>query len=212
MAPIHSYVPVGVHGPITRFGDLLPLPVGPADVLACGDLGRACQQRVSRCRKISQGVNGTARALNFQAGHEDESKWPSQCLNAAQTEALGNLRRVHAEDGFVCGESETSLSEMLKTSGGYAASAGELAAYRRGAASLPTGEEDPVPLPTVLSGEALEAVSDPLKNMFLSEEELAAVLQDTSVSGCYVDPVLEHDPFEYVFFFGAVVPIQNHPV
>ena len=200
MAPLHSYVPVGVQGPIARFGDLLPLPVGPAEVLACGELGRACQQRAARCLKISQGINGTARAFNLLAGHAGESKWPSHCLNAAQLEALGNLRRVHAEDDSFCGESEASLCEMLKTCGGYAASAGELAAYRRGAASLPTGEEDPVPLPTVLSGEALEAVLDPLKNMLLSEEDLAAVLQDTSEPGCYVDPVLECEAFEYGLF------------
>ncbi len=100
-------------------------------------MGRACQQRTARRLKISEDVNATARAINLLAGFEDESTWPRQCLNAAQTEALGNLRRVHAEDDSFCGVSEASLCEMLKTSGGYAASAGELAAYRRGAASLP---------------------------------------------------------------------------
>ncbi len=119
------------------------------------------------------------------------SAWPRAPLNQAQVEAVGRIRRLHASGPIAQTSEEVSLREMLRTCGGYSASAGELASYRSGSVSMPTDQTRPLQTDTVLQGDALEAVSHPFEQMLLSEAELAAVLQETTLPGKHMDLVLD---------------------
>ena len=193
MAPSGTF-PADPRGPTARFGDLLPLPVGQPQALGHHRVGRAVQQRRARKERLGLAVDLSAAATNILAGFTEESLWPRSCLNAAQQSTIDRLWTLHAEDRDNFLASEASLSEMLKTSGGYTAAVGELAADTDGDVSLPSGVVPPVPLVDVVSGEAHECVSDPLRRMLLSDEEIASVLADTETPGLYTDPCLAHNP------------------
>ena len=52
----------------------------------------------------------------------------------------------------------------------------------------------------MLSDEVLPFMVDFKDRMLLSDAELGAVFQNTELPGCYVDPILEHDPVQYAGF------------
>ena len=52
----------------------------------------------------------------------------------------------------------------------------------------------------MLSDEVLPFMVDFKDRMLLSDAELRAVFQNTELPGCYVDPILEHDPVQYAGF------------
>ena len=85
--------------PVSRFGDLFPLPLPADDDGFVGDLGglasRSSRQRVGRA--LHRRETDSVRALNFLSGYKDESQWPSGCLNQAQQSAIERIRRAHKE-------------------------------------------------------------------------------------------------------------------
>ena len=128
----------GRTGPLSRFGDLLPLPISGEEWDAEGGrLGKTCRRRVQRRLTREHRVDSTLAALNELGGYRGISTWPRAPLNQAQVEAVGRIRRLHASGPIAKTSEEVSLREMLRTCGGYSASAGELASYRSGSVSWP---------------------------------------------------------------------------
>ena len=200
MAPVVSSH-VDLHGPTARFGDLLPLVVGGEVLDRSGDLGKGCVRRVSKRLALSGAVDETAAALNELAGFNDPATWPRSPVNQAQASSLARIRAWHAESPAKCMNEEVSLCEMLKTTGGYLATVGELATFRDGVVSLPDDQGSATQLRHLLEGEALDAILDPEGKMLLSEAELGGVLQDTELPGKYFDPVLQHNESVYGDFY-----------
>ena len=185
-----------------RIGDLFPLPsLSASDQRRTVSLARASAQRIARRSRVVDAVNESVWSLNSMSGHSSSHVSSFMHPNSAQNSSLAYIQSLHSSDRVGSFESEeASLRSMLKTAGGYACSAGVLASYRVDSISLPFDQEAPRRVETMLADETRPFVEDFENRMLLSDSELGAVFQQTDVPGCYVDPVLEHDPAKYAGF------------
>ena len=198
-------------GPVQRFGDIFPLPgFGPPESHSHA-LGRATRQRVSRRARIVESCNSTVWSLNALAGHVSPHLHEPSFLhvNQAQSRSHAHIHQLHSEDKVVNDLSEeASLQAMLKTGGGYSSAPGVLASYTRGAVSLPYDQCTPRRVESMLSDEVIPFMVDFKDRMVLSDAELGAVFQNTELPGCYVDPMLEHDPLQYAGFVQICIVVS----
>ena len=119
-------------GPVSRFGDLLPLPACQQEPVERCDLGRRAKQKLDRAFRLADRACGTIRSLNELAGFADSSVWPRAPLNIAQDQAIARIQRLHASalPPVQRLSDEAALREMPKTRSGYFA-VGELVSYKR---------------------------------------------------------------------------------
>ena len=191
-------------GPLSRFGDVFPLPVPVDDGFAgCeSDLAsRRSRQRVHRRRTLMDRERGTVWALNHLAGFSDASLWPLSPLNAAQRHINSRIRRAHKERAPpVLQESpQAALRQLLqKKAGSYSSDQpGQLASYVRERLSLPKGQDDPVQLSEILPSLERHQLENFTEEMMLSDEEIAGVLEKGLEGLRHIDPVLERNPRNY---------------
>ena len=195
-------------GPKARHGDLLPLPL-PSDEFFKGSIcelsSRRAQLRVGHRRKRLDRVRGTIWALNNLAGFKNVDSFPSRPLNAAQEAAIKRVEAAHQHrPPPVLHETPGgALRQLLKNkaSSNYGEplpeGPGSLASYVRDRVSLPQGLPNPTPLDSILPEVEKERLCHFERDMMLSGEEIAAVMEQGFSNDCYMDPQLTHDPSKY---------------
>ena len=184
-----------------RFGDLFPLPYFSAAKPHSTVLARSSAQRVARKARVVDACNESVWSLNSLSGHDNSHVSRFLHNNSAQDRSHAFIHSLHNADKVVGLESdEASLRSMLKTAGGYSCSAGVLGSFRADSISLPYDQGVPRRVESMLDDEIIPFIEDFENRMLLNSSELGAVLQNTETPGCYVDPILEHDPKQYAEF------------
>ena len=191
-----------LHQPWERHGDLfpLPLPVDPWYDGATSLLGsRRARQRVARRRKLHADECETVRALNYLAGFGTEDQWPAQAVNLAQRSALFQVHQahVHRPAPVETQSNQAALRQLLSKRAGYSEGPGALATYVREKISLPQNRGEPVQLSEILPEHERQCLLDFEKEMMLSDEEKAGVLERGVEGLCHTDPLLSNSPKRY---------------
>ena len=191
-------------GPLSRFGDVFPLPIPVDDGFAgcvSGLASRRSRQRVHRRRTLMDRERGTVWALNHLAGFSDASTWPLSHLNAAQRHINSRIRRAHKERAppAVQESPQAALRQLLRKKAGTYSSdqPGQLASYVRERLSLPKGQGEPVRLTEILPPRERHQLENFAAEMMLGDEEIAGVLERGLDGLRHIDPVLAHNPRRY---------------
>lgn len=206
------------HEPIQRHGDLFPLPM-PEDGGFPGNLAelssRRAIQRVAKRRLLLQQEKAAVRSLNVMAGFEDESTWPMAPRNFAQKSSLSRVRAAvcsrppPAERESPQAALRQLLSKKVGSEYGLAGTGpGQLASYQRGKVSLPADQQDPVQISSLLPPLEKAQVEDFERQLLLSEEERAAVLEKGLKNDLYMDPILANSKKEYHAFIADLCRSQ----
>jgi len=192
-------------------GDIFPLPmaavVGPPPRRS---LGRGARQRVCRRRAIAGAVNECVEALNVAANGGDHASRGFATRSRTNPAQKGVLDRVWSLRNHrpVAGpdfEPEAALRALLQADSRYdEGSAGGLATYGSGEASLPRGQARATALGLVLDGDAAAAVQDPNNIMLLGPEELEGELE-RGFPHVYHDPGLGRSPRRYAEFIAELM-------
>ena len=103
-----------------------------------------------------------------------------------------------------CESDQEALRQLLAKRAGYGDSPGVLTSLVLERLSLPRGQGKPVELASVLPAVESERVKEFERDMLLSPEERAAVLERGLEGECHLDPVLEHDTVLYHRFISEL--------
>ena len=190
------------HQPWERHGDLFPLPL-PVDPWYDGHtsvLGSSrAKQRVARRRKLHADECETVRSLNYLAGFGTEDQWPAQPVNLSQRSALFHVHQAHVQRPapVEAQSNQAALRQLLSKRAGYSEGPGALATYVREKVSLPQNRGEPVQLSEILPEYERQCLLEFEKEMMLSDEEKAGVLERGIVGLCHTDPLLSNSPKRY---------------
>ena len=190
----------GAHGCEVRFGELFPLPL-PLRPQSFECHSRRSRQRTQRRNTLHGKEVDAISTLNELAGYCDRSQWPGASRNRAQEKATNHINNSILErpvDGHRPSP-EAALRQLLHSGSNYEGP-GRLAPYARGKVSLPADQGVAAELVDLLPKEFAGKLRNFSEAMLLSEEELGGVMQDTSMPGCYHDPVLANSPREWAGF------------
>ena len=185
--------------------DLFPMP--PLCMPSSAGRSRGCRQRLGKQEHAVLAANKTIAVLNSLVMTANSSSGavaatgadaPSPTTN--QFSCMKRMLRTHVENvpPIDCPSPEEALSELLHSAGGYDLSTTTVAPYTEERVSLPEAGQMPADTLAILK---LEETSDAYldlahgeSRMLLSSEEVGGVYDDLWQTGCYHDPVLEHDP------------------
>ena len=160
---------------------------------------RRAKQRVARRRKLHADECETVRSLNYLAGFGTEDEWPAQPVNLSQRSALFHVHQAHVQRPapVEAQSNQAALRQLQSKRAGYSEGPGALAAYVREKVSLPQNRGEPVQLSEILPEYERQCLLEFEKEMMLSDEEKAGVLERGIIGLCHTDPLLSNSPKRY---------------